>query len=1189
MKIIQQWLISLNGLVLSVLVCLMISLCGNASWAEDSSDNRMNWSQIMNGANQQQPDFDPSDIEWAPPYEPGERAIPVKGDPDLADLVNPGERHVPAPQGDPDLADLVKNPQNYRRTPTPTVIDPKAPPKNQIGGNRTGNQSGSQTRLQPGSDGPNLGQGAQTRINNRIPTPTTLQPGSTGPNYGQGSETRITSPQTSLQPGSSGPNYGQGSTTKLTPPAPSQTTLQPGSSGPNMGQGSQTRMSSSGGGNTTRIGTTPSRTVIDPQGPIAGGRTPLPGNQTRLGQPAPSPSGGAAQPNRPSISDFAPQIDPSQVQMPGRYQPGERVVPVSGDPGLADLVNPDVKHVPRTPSAFDDGPDLGALVRQPPPERGPIDWSGGKSPSGASSGSGAAARPSINDFAPQVDPADVKMPGRYQPGERPVRVSGDPDLADLAQPGVKHIKGPQGDPDLADLVNNPGGKKPPGGGGSTPTNIDPDGPGPRMGQGSQTRVSEPGGGGKRSTYLDEGKSSFAPEQPGIGEQIMTGVGAAGLIADPAAREMGNAIDGRRDIDGGQIARDVSGLSTYDIGKQNAEEQLQKYRDGEQSKPEAFVNAVGATADDMVLQPVRDIVRENLERMESQAEAEGRRPTMAEGFSTYINTMGEIAGQFTGVKQIANAWGESQTYEARGDAAGQQVELDQFVERNLMRGQKNVDRIQKDLEDAMYNGDPNDPENQERIAGLLDQYETEVDRLQRLQGMAATTLNDQEKIDKVNRDVDFLQDPNTMRDYAADILSQRGGELPEPSDSQPTSPVQTVDDLVARTQDSNLTREERDQAAWDLLQELQRLANAQQSGEKKDEPTGTSSGDDGTENPPVDPPIDPPTDPPKEPGTGGGEDDYDPNWLIKEIIRQQLAGAGLDGDNVDDLQDMEGGTGGVAGETPGYPQGDSSVFDQYTQSANAGSGSGYEDWNLWQAQNDMQDSSTVGDQMIRDSQDTIDAGGRESQDIGNRSAADTANADAENSWGQNIADSVEDAIISGVSGFGSSLGSNVAAEVGGEIFDGGRRDRVDNSSNDGSSPTESSPSTTAGTSNGSKSSSQTVRSGNSSAPFGICKICGKPMIRCSKCGRIHCSGIKCTKVNKQNTPSSTKNSSNVKSTSSINISQSGNNETTYTVGGVPLENFRLDKKTEKNGYWEQIPPTGPNNGQVQPTGERWIEY
>jgi hypothetical protein len=93
-----------------------------------------------------------------------------------------------------------------------------------------------------------------------------------------------------------------------------------------------------------------------------------------------------------------------------------------------------------------------------------------------------------------------------------------------------------------------------------------------------------------------------------------------------------------------------------------------------------------------------------------------------------------------------------------------------------------------------------------------------------------------------------------------------------------------------------------------------------------------------------------------------------------------------------------------------------------------------DSSMTMAQNtQMEESSNIGNQQIRDARITKDAGGRDARNIRDDSARNVNKTDRENSWGKAIGDAVESGITEGGKAFGQAMGQGAADEVVGEIF------------------------------------------------------------------------------------------------------------------------------------------------------------
>ena len=112
-----------------------------------------------------------------------------------------------------------------------------------------------------------------------------------------------------------------------------------------------------------------------------------------------------------------------------------------------------------------------------------------------------------------------------------------------------------------------------------------------------------------------------------------------------------------------------------------------------------------------------------------------------------------------------------------------------------------------------------------------------------------------------------------------------------------------------------------------------------------------------------------------------------------------------------------------------------------------------DSSLTMAQNtQMEESSNIGNQQIRDARITKDAGGRDARNIRDDSTRNVNKADRENSWGKAIGDAVESGITEGGKAFGQALGQGAADEVVGEIF-GSDEDDSDSAGESGAGETQ----------------------------------------------------------------------------------------------------------------------------------------
>ncbi len=608
----------------------------------------------------------PVDVQMPGPVERPTRY--VSGDPALADLAEPGVKHVQAPPPDADLAALARG--DYK------------PPARSGGAN-----AGEQTVLSSGSQGPNLGEGTPTTVKG---TETRLSSGSTGPNMGEGTPTKLQPADTRLSAGSSGANLGEGSQTRLSGVQPEATTaIEPGGSGPRVAEGL-----------TTRAGGPAANTAIEPGG---SGPQVRSGTKTALGEASVSSAGGV---NRPSLQDFAPQIDPSQVQMPGRAEPTVKYV--KGDPVLADLAEPGVRHLQGGPAPGD--PTLADLLK------------GGSKPRGG--GAGAAA--------------DTVIGGEGSGGAR--AGEGTPTKVGQAQ-----------------------------------TTINPEGPGgPNRGEGSTTKVRE--GAGSTEAAGPKAEGPRIRKILNVANEVVGGMAVAGQLGEAGTKQAGDVIDENRDFtvgDAGEALVEGAGIpSMYQMGRDiSAEEQI-RVQQGQQGQAAALGRTYVRMADKMAHEMINDPVDRAIAEEEARAAAAGEEPDYTR--STY-NAATDVGGKFTGLGALANAVEETTTWDERADYAAQRGAMDQFVDENVGRSSTRIRNLQGEIEQLSLTGDMNDPDTAAQIEQRIAQMDAEYDKLNRVSGMAQRTLG-QESAQSVDQQIASLPRRDDFTGYIDENVTARGGKI-----------------------------------------------------------------------------------------------------------------------------------------------------------------------------------------------------------------------------------------------------------------------------------------------------------------------------------------------------------------------------------------------------------------------------
>lgn len=414
---------------------------------------------------------------------------------------------------------------------------------------------------------------------------------------------------------------------------------------------------------------------------------------------------------------------------------GKPVKAVRGDPALADMVNPEVQHVPKPPS---DG--VKALVEGKPP-------------------SSSAGEPGIDAqrFGRTIEPSEVKMPSGSDMGPKTRAVKGDPTLADLAEPGVKHVQS-TGEPELAGLGRGE--------------------PAPKTVRSrAETKIGE---------APPETETVKAGEKPGgkIGvrkilntaSEVVGGMAVAGQMGEAGTKQMGDVIDENRDFtlgDAGEAIVEGAGIpGMYRLGRDISREEQIRVQKGEQGQAQAAARTalrVGdAMAHDMINDPVDRAIREEEER----AAKAGEEPSYVR--SAY-NAGTDIGGKFTGIGALSEAAMEVTTWDERGDYAAQKAAMGQFVDDNVRMGSRRIRKLQGEIEQLSLNGDLKNPETQAEIQKRLNAMDAEYDKLGRVYGMAQRTLGraDPDKVTGVERELSTLPSRKDFKGYIGQNLADRG--------------------------------------------------------------------------------------------------------------------------------------------------------------------------------------------------------------------------------------------------------------------------------------------------------------------------------------------------------------------------------------------------------------------------------
>lgn len=284
------------------------------------------------------------------------------------------------------------------------------------------------------------------------------------------------------------------------------------------------------------------------------------------------------------------------------------------------------------------------------------------------------------------------------------------------------------------------------------------------------------------------------DAPSIGTQARQTVDAAGRLVDAAAlgaqigeagvRQAGKAVDENRDLnawDAGEAALEATGATgMYALGNRISREVLIEVQRGN-IPPHMATDVIAArmvaeVGDAMLVDPVRRAIEEEWKA----AEREGREPSYV---SAGADAAVEIGGNVTGITQMADAIYEPGTWESRADAAAQADALQQYLGDEARWADKNISRLQRELEDLSLNGDLGDPATLAAIREREESLRAEYDRMGRVRD-AANRNSDSlsaEALSEVNALARSQTNPEDMIDYVEQNVRERRGSGDELAD------------------------------------------------------------------------------------------------------------------------------------------------------------------------------------------------------------------------------------------------------------------------------------------------------------------------------------------------------------------------------------------------------------------------
>ncbi|QYZ64714.1 MAG: hypothetical protein HPY30_01150 [Gammaproteobacteria bacterium (ex Lamellibrachia satsuma)] len=171
---------------------------------------------------------------------------------------------------------------------------------------------------------------------------------------------------------------------------------------------------------------------------------------------------------------------------------------------------------------------------------------------------------------------------------------------------------------------------------------------------------------------------------------------------------------------------------------------------------------------MLVDPNKEIVSRRMKEMEAQARAEGRKPEfLKDGLPAMAKIGAEGFGNATGLGAAASMKAEMDTYNERSDWSAQKNYMRQHLETKARKANQRTRIAVAELEGILFSGNPDSPENLQRIEQLLAAIAANKAEMDKIVAIANGNLSevDPKKLAVIRGLAGSHPDPNAMRDYA----------------------------------------------------------------------------------------------------------------------------------------------------------------------------------------------------------------------------------------------------------------------------------------------------------------------------------------------------------------------------------------------------------------------------------------
>ena len=294
-------------------------------------------------------------------------------------------------------------------------------------------------------------------------------------------------------------------------------------------------------------------------------------------------------------------------------------------------------------------------------------------------------------------------------------------------------------------------------------------------------------------------------RPLAGANEAAGAAAVGgMLGEAGTKQAGKAIDENRELGAGDVGEAIyegSGAKgMHDTAKNiSTEEQLAVER-GEQGQATAIGRTGIRIGDQIARGMINDPVDKAIKDEEAAAAREKRDPNY---WNSGYNAGTDIGGNLTGIKPIANAVAEIDTWEARGAAASQKAAMEQFIASKSRQHTTHIDNLNRQISDLAMSDNAKDPATVAKIQAKVKEMEAEYDYLEKLDQMAgrnfpsrpagSTEAPASAAVDEARRRFGSIPKPETMKGFVEEMV-------PGATTQAQASSVPSLDDMIKKAKD-----------------------------------------------------------------------------------------------------------------------------------------------------------------------------------------------------------------------------------------------------------------------------------------------------------------------------------------------------------------------------------------------------